>query len=597
MDYELNFEAEPFMSYGQHEDGAGEPDTFESEVGFFKRLRSAAKPVQKDKAPVIKTGPPQATGRFWQKALTQSVRKDKAPVIKTGSPQATGTFWKRALTQGKKVQRGTAPDIETGPRRILDGVQPIIFGAEKTPPVVEAAKGTGTSWKKALADAKKARHGKAPSIETGAPAQWPRGGHRNKFLRFAEAAKKKAQGKVLDGRPKKPLVLPIEGAPKGVIGEPWPSGKPNGRTAVNQSKRYAGGSTMRDELNFEAESFQGYQGELEGYEGAELEGYQAEFESEFEFEDSKQNALDLTEPRVVRSVHDALSKVTGVELPKLDRIGPQAAGLLRTIQKQHRIKPNGVVGPNTIKALRRGLAGLTQGETAPDYELQGEVSRSSSTYIRWVQQSLNQVQSSGLVVDGVKGPKTTAAVKQFQQRRGLTADGIVGPITEAALVAAGAPAPPKTSTPTPTTGKVNAQLPASGVGFYSSVGASRRYGIPETIRALQQVAAAWATANPGGPRIGIGDISLQGGGPMSGHKSHQKGVDVDIRLMRNDGKEQGTYYKSASYSQALTQQLVDLIRNNGVLRVQYIFFNDPKVKGVSYEDGHHDHLHVRFYAP
>ena len=232
-----------------------------------------------------------------------------------------------------------------------------------------------------------------------------------------------------------------------------------------------------------------------------------------------------------------------------------------------------------------------------DYEWEGEVSRSSSTYVRWVQQSLNQVQGSGLAVDGIKGPKTTAAVRLFQQRRGLTVDGIVGPITEAALVAAGAARPPQTGTTTPTTGKINAQLPASGTGFYSYAPASRRYGISETIRALQQVSSAWAAANPGGPRIGFGDISLQGGGPISGHASHQKGVDVDVRLMRNDGREEPTVYQSANYSRALTQQLIDLIRANGVLRVQYIFFNDPQARGVSKWPNHDNHLHVRFYNP
>lgn len=235
---------------------------------------------------------------------------------------------------------------------------------------------------------------------------------------------------------------------------------------------------------------------------------------------------------------------------------------------------------------------------AQDFEWEGEVSRSSPAYVRWVQQSLNQVQGSGLVVDGIKGPKTTAAVKQFQQRRGLTVDGIVGPITEAALVSAGAPRPPQTGTGTPSSaGKVNAQLPASGTGFYSYAPASRRYGIPETIRALQQVSAAWAAARPSGPRIGFGDISLQGGGPISGHASHQKGVDVDVRLMRNDGREEPTVYQSANYSRQLTQQLIDLIRANGVLHVQYIFFNDPQARGVQPWPNHDNHLHVRFYAP
>lgn len=41
----------------------------------------------------------------------------------------------------------------------------------------------------------------------------------------------------------------------------------------------------------------------------------------------------------------------------------------------------------------------------------------------------------GLVVDGKVGPKTTAAVKDFQKKHGLTPDGVHGPSTEAKLAA------------------------------------------------------------------------------------------------------------------------------------------------------------------
>jgi len=43
-----------------------------------------------------------------------------------------------------------------------------------------------------------------------------------------------------------------------------------------------------------------------------------------------------------------------------------------------------------------------------------------------------------LVVDGIPGPKTTAAIKAFQSTHGITPDGIAGPITQAALGMGGA---------------------------------------------------------------------------------------------------------------------------------------------------------------
>ena len=57
---------------------------------------------------------------------------------------------------------------------------------------------------------------------------------------------------------------------------------------------------------------------------------------------------------------------------------------------------------------------------------------------KWIQGSLNVIltPSPNLTVDGLTGPKTRAAITQFQTQLGLTPDGWAGQLTQAALTAA-----------------------------------------------------------------------------------------------------------------------------------------------------------------
>jgi hypothetical protein len=95
-----------------------------------------------------------------------------------------------------------------------------------------------------------------------------------------------------------------------------------------------------------------------------------------------------------------------------------------------------------------------------------------------------------------------------------------------------------------------------------------------------------------GANLGIIDLSLEAGGRHPPHSSHRRGIDVDIRPLRKDKKNEGVEITDAAYSREMTKAMVGYLRADP--NVQLILFNDTQIPGVTWEKDHHHHLHVRF---
>lgn len=136
------------------------------------------------------------------------------------------------------------------------------------------------------------------------------------------------------------------------------------------------------------------------------------------------------------------------------------------------------------------------------------------------------------------------------------------------------------------------QLPASGPGFYGYYAGSKRWGTPRLVYGIERIAARLQRERPGSSRIGVGDISVENGGRISGHASHRYGVDVDLAVLRNDGKDLPRItIHSRYYSRSLNQWMIDQFVAD--LDVTHIFFNDSRTRHTQRWPNHDNHLHVR----
>ena len=97
--------------------------------------------------------------------------------------------------------------------------------------------------------------------------------------------------------------------------------------------------------------------------------------------------------------------------------GNETQTRVEDFQTQNNLSEDGIVGSVTWKAL---IIQVQQGKSGEE--------------VRAVQKLLKDKFGYNIAVDGIFGPATTNAVKDFQSDKGLTADGIVGPLTWQKLI-------------------------------------------------------------------------------------------------------------------------------------------------------------------
>jgi len=138
------------------------------------------------------------------------------------------------------------------------------------------------------------------------------------------------------------------------------------------------------------------------------------------------------------------------------------------------------------------------------------------------------------------------------------------------------------------------------VGGIAGTGHLAQYAHPDLLTVIFWVEQQWQAIDH--RKFGIGNISVANGRKFD-HRTHMKGIEVDIRPVRKDRlvgqAARCSRFDEKTYDRAATIKLVQLFLRHPMVRV--IYFNDEKVQHacghgrVKYWPDHDDHLHIAIW--
>ena len=122
---------------------------------------------------------------------------------------------------------------------------------------------------------------------------------------------------------------------------------------------------------------------------------------------------------------------------KIDgQFGNNSTKALILFQGNNNLSPDGVVGYNTC-TLFLNKSNIKKYEKLNSTNINNKnVENADDNFSQEIYDAQSQLKTLGLytsTVDGLNGPGTKRAIKEFQRKSGLSQDGVLGPLTKAAL--------------------------------------------------------------------------------------------------------------------------------------------------------------------